>query len=122
MAEAQYNINQGANVTDVILFLFGAVGAAAYAFPMFRAARAAGEVDALWAFLFSLGLGGIVTVVSVPALGHWQPWTVKPDPRLTALIVGLFVNPLIPPLLKSLIPPLVEWITGIVVAIAGGKK
>lgn len=113
-------------MTDVILFIFGAVGAAAYAYPMFRTSRAAGEKYAFEALLVSIALGGIVTTVSVPALGHWQPWTLKPDPRLTAMILGLLVNPLIPPLKDALIPPLVERITaavGLAMAlVTGGKK
>lgn len=82
----------------MLLYLFGAIGAAFYAFPTFLASRSAEDTHyiALSTLLFSVFVGGIFGGVVTPFLGHRWPWTIDPVPYPLALGVGLLANPLLP--------------------------
>ncbi len=81
-----------------LLYLFGAIGALIYAFPMYLAAAAAVPPGkfAFIVMLFSIATGAILAPLLVPMLGHRWGFLVQPEPYPLAVAVGLLCNPLIP--------------------------
>lgn len=84
-------------VETAILFLLGGAGAMFYAFPVFVAARRAGQDGYSFTILcFSIGVGALFGGVLTPWIGARAPWTVDPEPYPLALVLGLLANPLLP--------------------------
>jgi nucleoside recognition membrane protein YjiH len=91
-------------MNNPLLYVFGAVGALIYAFPMYLAAASA-EPPGKFAFtvmLFSIFTGAILAPVLVPALGHKWDFLVQPEPYPLAVAVGLASNPLMPIVIDKL--------------------
>lgn len=107
---------------DLILYVFGGVGALLYAFPMFLAARKAGDGDALPIFIMALVVGALVADPLVAVIGAHFAWMVRPDGRPLAFAIGLLVNPVAQPLVKTLAPLVVEYIANLFRALIGGAK
>ncbi len=94
-------------MNDPLLYLFGAVGAVLYAFPMYIAAisvtpPAQPPRFALVMLLFSVFVGGIVSPGLTLMLGYIKGFLVKPTPYPLAVAVGLAINPLSPIFLRKL--------------------
>jgi hypothetical protein len=109
-------------VSDFILYVFGGVGALLYALPMFLAARKAGDADALPIFVMALGVGALVADPLVAVLGARFPWMVKPNGRPLAFAIGLLVNPVAQPLVKTIAPLVVDYLSNLFRALIGGVK
>ncbi|WP_267396201.1 MULTISPECIES: hypothetical protein [unclassified Sphingomonas] len=109
-------------MNDLILYVFGGVGALLYAFPMFLAARKAKDGDALPIFVMALVVGALVADPLVGVIGAHFTWMVRPDGRPLAFAIGLLVNPVAQPLVKTLAPLVVEYIANLFRALIGGAK
>ena len=109
-------------MSDLILYVFGGFGALLYAFPMFLAARKASDADALPIFMMALAIGTVLADPLVAVLGVHFAWMVKPDGRPLAFAIGLLVNPVAQPLVKTLAPLVVEYIANLFRALIGGAK
>ncbi|MEG3084817.1 hypothetical protein U1707_14280 [Sphingomonas sp. PB2P12] len=109
-------------MSDIILYVFGGVGALLYAFPMFLAARRASDADALPVFVLALAVGAIIADPLVAVLGSHFPWMVKPDGRPLAFAIGLLVNPVAQPLVKTIAPLVVDYLSNLFRALIGGVK
>jgi len=109
-------------VNDLILYAFGGVGALLYAFPMFLAARKSGDADALPVFGLALVIGAVIADPLVAVIGAHFPWMVRPDGRPLAFAIGLLVNPVAQPLVKTIAPLVVEYIANLFRALIGGAK
>ena len=109
-------------MSDLILYVFGGVGALLYAFPMFLAARKAGDADALPIFVMALVIGAVIADPLVAVIGAHFPWTVRPDGRPLAFATGLLVNPVAQPLVKTIAPLIVEYLANLFRALIGGTK
>jgi hypothetical protein len=109
-------------VNELILYVFGGVGALLYAFPMFLAARKAGDGDALPVFILALVVGAVIADPLVVVIGAHFAWTVKPDGRPLAFAIGLLVNPVAQPLVRTIAPLVVDYIANLFRALIGGTK
>ena len=109
-------------MSGIILYVFGGVGALLYAFPMFLAARRSGDADALPVFVVALVIGAVIADPLVALIGAHFPWTVRPDGRPLAIAIGLLVNPVAQPLVKTIAPLVVEYVANLFRALIGGTK
>jgi hypothetical protein len=116
------NNNREDNVDAVILYLFGAVGAAFYALPMYLAARKGGDGDALPILIMAVIVGGLIADPITRVLGARFVWMVHPDARPLAFGVGLLVNPVAQPLVRTISPLVVEYVANLFRAAIGGGK
>lgn len=89
---------------DVLLYLFGGVGALIYGFPMYLAAISLVPPArfAIAVLLFSVFVGTMLAPVLVPMLGHRWSFLVDPEPYPLALAIGLVANPLAPIFIRKL--------------------
>jgi hypothetical protein len=107
-------------VNELILYVFGGVGALLYAFPMFLAARKGGDTDALPVFVVALIIGAVVADPLVAVIGVHFPWMLKPDGRPLAIAIGLLVNPVAPLIVKTIPPLIAEGAVRAIRIITGG--
>lgn len=91
-------------MTDILLYVFGAIGALIYSFPVYLAAlqlvppaRFAAVV-----LVFSVFVGGVIAPVLVLILGHRWPFLIDPEPYPLAIGIGLGANPLVPIFVRKL--------------------
>ena len=91
-------------MNDLLLYVFGAVGALLYAFPMYIAALSLDPPAkfALHMLLFSVFIGALLAPSFTLLLGSWKPFLVTPTPYPLAVGIGLAVNPLAPIVLRKL--------------------
>ena len=85
-------------MTDILLYVFGAVGAFIYAFPLYLTAASAVPPGrfAVAVLTFSVFVGAMIAAALVPLLGARWPFLVDPAPYPLAVGVGLAANPLVP--------------------------
>jgi hypothetical protein len=83
---------------DILLYIFGGVGALIYSFPVYLAAMGLEPPSkfALASLAFSVFVGAIIAPVLVQILGHRWPFMVLPEPYPLAVGIGLAANPLVP--------------------------
>jgi hypothetical protein len=91
-------------MNDHLLYIFGAVGALIYSFPMYLAAASSVPPAkfALVIMMFSVFVGAMLAPVLVPLLGHKWNFLVDPEPYPLAVGIGLASNPLMPIFIRKL--------------------
>jgi len=104
-------------MTDPLLYLFGAVGALIYGFPMFLAAISTVPPTrfALASLAFAVFLGSVAAPVLAQILGNRWSFLVDPQPYPLAVGIGLVANPLVPIFVRKV----TGWAEGYNL---GGKK
>ncbi len=91
-------------MSNPLFYLFGALGALIYAFPVYLAAVSTVPPGkfALVAMVFAVFVGGVLAPVLVPLLGHRWPFLVQPEPYPLAVVIGLACNPVMPIFMRKL--------------------
>lgn len=87
---------------EAALYLFGAIGAAFYGFPLYLASRKnKDEAFGLPILLFTIAVGSVFGGVVTPFIGAKAAWTVDPSPVPLALGVGLLSNKWLPKIIEK---------------------
>lgn len=83
---------------DLLLYVFGAVGALLYSFPMYIAAISIIPPSkfALHTLFFSIIIGATISPILTIVFGNHWPFLVVPIPYPLAAALGLLVNPIAP--------------------------
>lgn len=91
-------------MTDPLLYVFGAVGALIYSFPLYLSALNLVPPGrfALPVLIFSVFVGAVLAPILVPMLGGRWSFLVDPEPYPLAVGIGLGANPLVPIVVRKL--------------------